>query len=98
MLSLALELYGPEGVKSPEDTIASSWRKCQPRFIGSTYMSVMLPFVAAPQFCIDCSANEPRFRLSMGSRLPAPLASAIPNGTSTSNPYVTPKILYGEVQ
>ena len=68
MLSLALEFYGPESAKNLEDTIASSLRNCQPKFIGSTYMSVIMPLVAAPEFCIDGSANEPRFRLSMGSR------------------------------
>ena len=44
----------------------------------------MLPFVALPEFCIDGNASEPRFRLSMGSRLALPLASAMPKGIALS--------------
>jgi hypothetical protein len=42
----------------------------------------MLPLVDPPELCAAGRVVEPRFRLKTGSRLAAPLASTIANGTS----------------
>src|SRR5262245_5587726 len=42
LLIASRESYRPDGAKNPNVASTSSWGRCHPKFIGSTYMSAML--------------------------------------------------------